>query len=114
VQIPLHISFHKVDRSDAVDGYVRAEAGKLDKFFGRVTACRVAIEAPHRRQHKGRLYRVRVDLVVPGAELTAARNPSAHGAHPDIHVAVRDAFRAVRRRLQDHARRRREPIGAVP
>jgi ribosome-associated translation inhibitor RaiA len=114
MQIPLHISFHNLDHSDAVDAYARAEAGKLDKFYDRITACRVAVEAPHRGQHKGKLYRVRVDLVVPGAELTAARNPSAHGEHADIHVAVRDAFRAARRQLQDHVRRRREPIGAVP
>ena len=113
MQIPLHISFHNLDRSEAIDACVRAEAGKLDKFFDRITACRVALEAPHRRQHKSKLYRVRVDLVVPGAELTATRNPSAYGAHADIHVAVRNAFHAARRQLQDHARRRREPVGAA-
>jgi ribosome-associated translation inhibitor RaiA len=113
MQIPVHVAFHNLDRSDAVDAAVRAEAEKLEKFFDRITACRVAVEAPHRGQHKGKLYRVRVDLVVPGAELTTARSPSAHTAHADIHVAVRDAFQAARRQLQDHARRRREPVEAA-
>ena len=113
MQTDLQISFHNVDHSDAVDASIRTEADKLDKVYDRITACRVAVEAPHRHQHKGKLYRVRVDLVVPGAELIAARNPSAHGAHTDIHIAVRDAFRAARRQLQDHTRRRRGPTGAA-
>jgi cold shock CspA family protein len=33
------------------------------------------------------------------------RNPSADHAHEDPYVAVRDAFNAARRRLQDHQRR---------
>lgn len=107
MQIPLQVTFHNLDHSDAVDAYIREQAGKLDKFFGRITGCRVAVEAPHNHHQKGGLFRVRVDLVVPRGELVARRNPDAHKAHADIHVAVRDAFRAARRRLLDHARRGR-------
>jgi cold shock CspA family protein len=35
----------------------------------------------------------------------ANREPGEDHAHEDIHVAIRDAFDAARRRLQDHMRR---------
>ena len=39
--------------------------------------------------------------------LVAGRNPDKHAAHQDVYVAIRDAFKAVRRELQDYERRRR-------
>ena len=33
--------------------------------------------------------------------------PSKHAAHEDVYVAIRDAFNAAGRKLQDYARRRR-------
>jgi ribosome-associated translation inhibitor RaiA len=42
---------------------------------------------------------------VPGAELVAN-----HAQHEDIYVAVRDAFQAITRQLEDHARRLRGDV----
>lgn len=70
-------------------------------------ACRVVVEASTRRQLKGRLYHIRVDLTVPGREIVVKRNPPEHRAHEAILVAVRDAFDAARRQLEDHARESR-------
>jgi len=113
MQIPVHVSFHNLDHSDAIDAYIRAEAEKLDKFFDRITACHVVVEAPYRHQRKGKLYRVSVDVVVPGAELATTQSRTKHAAQADLHVAVRDAFRAARRRVQDRARRGRATAGAA-
>ena len=38
------------------------------------------------------------------------RDNSQAGAHHDVHVAIRDAFDAARRRVQDFARRRRGEV----
>jgi cold shock CspA family protein len=51
------------------------------------------------------LYNVRIDMTVPGAELVIKREPNE-----DLDVAIRDAFDAARRQLEDFARRHR---GAV-
>ena len=67
-------------------------------------------EAPNRRHREGSLYHIRVDLKVPGREIVVKRDPSEHHAHEDIYVAVRDCFDAVRRQLEDHARRLRGDI----
>jgi cold shock CspA family protein len=84
----------------------------------------------------GKAYSVRVDLTVPGAELVINRapkrleatrvshglepekdfaevhEPSKHAAHEDVYVAIRDAFNAAARKLQDYARRRRGKVKA--
>jgi cold shock CspA family protein len=56
------------------------------------------------------LYHVRIDLTVPGAELVASREPHDNHAHEDVYVAIRDAFDAMRRQLEAHARRQRGDI----
>jgi hypothetical protein len=41
---------------------------------------------------------------VPGREIVVGREPANH-AHDDMNVAIRDAFDAARRQLEDVARR---------
>jgi hypothetical protein len=48
-----------------------------------------------------------VNITVPGAEIVVSSEPHAAHEHEDAYVAVRDAFSAVARRLEDYARRRR-------
>jgi cold shock CspA family protein len=110
MQLPVQITFRGVDHSDAVEANIHERAGRLEQFYDRITGCRVIVETPHVRHHKGNLYHVRIDLTVPGAELVVGRDPAAHHAHEDIHVAIRDAFKAARRQLEDHVRRARGDI----
>src|SRR4030067_658036 len=42
-------------------------------------------------------------MPVPGSELVVKREP-----HEDLYVAIRDAFDAARRQLEEHVRRQRE------
>lgn len=112
MQLPLQITFRHMEPSPSVEAHIRERAEGLDRFFGRIMACRVVVEASARHHHKGKLYHVRVDLTVPGREIVVKRDPSEHHAHEDILVAVRDAFDAVRRQLEDHARGTRGDVKA--
>lgn len=107
----LQITFRNIDASGTVEHRVRERAGELERFFDRITACHVVIERPKRRR-QGDLYRVRIDLTVPGRQIVVKRSPTEHQAHEDVYVAVRDAFDAARRRLEDHARRMRGDVKA--
>ena len=104
MQVPLEIVFHNVDRSPAVEAAVRERAAKLEQFAENITSCRVTVEAPHKSHQQGNLYTVRVDLHFPGGEAVANRSPAEHHAHEDVYVALRDAFKAARRQLQDRQR----------
>lgn len=107
MQLPLQITFRDIAPSPAIEAAIREKAEKLNRFYDRIIGCRVLVEAPHRHHHKGKLYHVRVDLTVPDGELVASRNPDQNHAHEDAYVAVRDAFEAVRRQLEDYSARRR-------
>ena len=107
MQQPLQITYRDFPRSDALDADIRDKAAKLEQFYDRIMACRVVVEAPHSHHHKGNLFHIRIDLTVPGSELVVKRAPKEHHAHEDPYVAVRDAFDAARRQLQDYARKQR-------
>jgi ribosome-associated translation inhibitor RaiA len=98
---PLQITLHGVDRSPALEDDIRAKAEKLQQFHHAITSCRVVVERPHRHRHRGGQFVVRLRVAVPGDEIVIN-----HDHAEDVHVAVRDAFDAARRRLEDHVRRR--------
>jgi ribosome-associated translation inhibitor RaiA len=98
------VSFHNLAPSPSLEAEARQEAAALDKVFDRIVSCRVTIEAPPQHHHKGPVYRVRVEVSVPGKHLVVSRAPADHAEHADAHLALRDAFRAARRQLEEHAR----------
>lgn len=106
----VEITFRSMGRSPAMEQRVRKRVEKLDQWFDDLQSCRVVIEADHRHHHKGNLYHVRVVAVVPGAELVVGRDPREHHAHEDAYVAIRDAFDAITRQLEDWARKRRADV----
>lgn len=105
MQIPLQITLRDMPPSEAVETRIREKAQKLDSFYDRIMSCRVVVETPQRHQHQGKLHSVRIDLSVPGAELVVNRVE-----HEDIYVAIRDAFNAIGRKLEDYARRQRGDV----
>jgi len=112
MQIPLQLSFRGMEPSAAVELKVRERVAKLERFSDRITGCRVVVESPHRRHHQGKLFHVRVDLTVPGNELAVSREPAQHHEHEDVYVAIRDAFDAAQRQLEEHTWRHRGAVKA--
>lgn len=114
MEIPLQVTFRGFDGSAAIEAKVRERANKLERFYDRIISCRVLIEDPHRHQHKGKLYHVRIDLTVPQQELVVSHDPGNDHGHEDVYVAIRDAFEAAERQLDEFARRRRDHKGGEP
>ncbi|MCC6468912.1 MAG: HPF/RaiA family ribosome-associated protein [Alphaproteobacteria bacterium] len=106
----VEIIFRNAERSDAVESAVRERAEGLARLHDRLQHCRVVIEMTHRRMPKGREYRARIDLKLPGKNLVVGRASAAAQSHPDVYVAIRHAFDAAQRRLQDFSRRRRGDV----
>lgn len=105
--IPLQITFRNMPASLAVRARIEEQAAKLTRFDDRLMSCRVVVRAPHRHHRKGKLYQVSIDAKVPGTEIAVNRDPGENHAHQDVYVAVRDAFNALTRRLEDASRIRR-------
>lgn len=107
MKLPVEIVFKNLDPSAAIEAKIRERAEKLGVFYDQIMSCRVVVEAPHKHHHTGKLYRILIDLTVPDDELIVSRTPDLNHAHEDLYVAIRDAFDAMRRQLEDYARRRR-------
>jgi ribosomal subunit interface protein len=110
MQLPLEITFRNMDPSPSVEEVVRDKSSKLERFFDRIVSCNVTIEAPHRHQHKGKLYKVRIDIGMPGKDVHVNQEGPKNQAHEDVYVAIRDAFDAAARQVEDYARRLRGDV----
>ncbi|MFN5755719.1 MAG: cold shock domain-containing protein [Planctomycetia bacterium] len=110
MQTAPQVSFDDIPLDEAVREAALRHIEGLESVYDRITGCHVVIAQPHRHKREGRLYSVRVDLVVPGREIVVNRNHPFDHAHEDVYVAMRDSFDAARRQLEDHIRHLR---GAV-
>ena len=102
MEVTLQITTRDIPHSEALETHIREKAEKLGKFYPHIMSCRIVVELPHKHHHQGRLFDVRIDMTVPGGELVINRV-----ANEDVYVAVRDAFDAAKRQLEDYARRQR-------
>lgn len=116
MQVPLRVTFRHMETSPALEARIRARAAELEQFSSRITACHVTVEKLNRRHRQGDVFEVRIELVMPGRKIAIGRDRGLDHAHEDAHVAVRDAFDALRRQLQDHVRESRGEgkLHAVP
>lgn len=97
----LQITLHGVTRSEALEEQIRRRAARLERVHGAITSCRVVVEHPHQHRHQGGHFVVRLHIGVPGGEIVVN-----HDRSEDVYIAVRDAFDAARRQLEDHVQRR--------
>lgn len=107
MQIPLQITIRDMLHSEALEAHIRDKVQKLEALFAHVISCRVVVEVPHRHHNQGKQFNVRLDLGVPGSEIVVNRDH-----HEDVYVALRDAFDAAARQLEDYAHRLRRETKA--
>ena len=112
MQLPLQIAFRHMEHSAAIEALVREKAAKLDQFAGHIMSCRVVVEPAGKHHRHGNLYAVHIDTTLPGGEVVVTHEPGEHTEAKDIAVALRDAFDAARRQLEDAVRRRRGAVKA--
>lgn len=99
MHVPLQITMRHIPQSEALEARIRQRAAKLDEFHPNVTACNVTVEEQRRHHQQGRWFNVRVAVRVPSHEIVVNRD---HDEDP--YVALREAFDAATRRLEDVAR----------
>lgn len=108
--MPLDITFHGMDGTDTLRADIRRHADKLEQFAQGIIKCSVVMEPAEHHHHKGNRFVVRIRLTLPGGELDVGHAPSGDQSHQDAYVAIRDAFGAMRRKLQDFHRRQQGQV----
>ena len=104
------IHFLDGPRSEPIQSRIEERAERLARFSGGIRKCDVWLESPHGHHRQGRLYGIRIRLTVPGDEITIERQPETD----DVRIAIREAFDAARRKLEDYERQRRGERKAHP
>jgi len=103
LQVPLEITGHHVSVSTRTEELIARKAKKLERFYDRLTSCRVVLDGPEGKN--GSPFKVRIHMGVPGSELTIDRQQQ-----DDLTAAIHAAFDAATRKLQDYARTRRGEV----
>lgn len=106
MNVPTELNFHGMGPSDAIKAEVDRRVERLNQFEQRISKCRVVIDAPHQSARKGRLYRVHLDIHVPGKVLAVHRGEGEIPGHERLDQALDDAFGAGERLLRDRHERR--------
>ena len=60
--MPVHVSFHNMDRCGQLEKSIFLHAGKLKTLYGGATSCRVAVIASKHRENRFKVLDVVVDL----------------------------------------------------
>jgi ribosomal subunit interface protein len=108
MQTPLQITFRSIAHSDAFATHVSRRAEKLERLFDRIVSCHVVLEHAGHHRSRGELYRVTINLGLPGHEILVSHAPSEHGFLDDARETADRAFDQVERELEDWVKRRRE------
>lgn len=108
--LPLQITFRHMAPSPALEARIRMLAAKLDRFSAHIMRCHVIVQPPAHHKHQGNLYDFRIDITLADQQIAVRHAHPADHAHEDPYVALRDAFAAARRRLEDYERKRRGDV----
>lgn len=108
---PIQVTFKGLDPSPAVEAQIVSKVEMLERFFDRIIGCEVVLERLSQHSRKGDPYGVRLELSVPGGPpIVVSRPHHDRGDHDDPYIAIRDAFNAAKRQLQDRARKQRGEV----
>ena len=105
MQRPIQITSRDFVLTDAMRATMGERAKALENYFSRLTGCHVVVDAPVHHHRRGGPFSVRIDLRTPGAELSVNKQHA-----DDLAIAIREAFDAARRCLEDHLREQRQDV----
>jgi putative sigma-54 modulation protein len=97
---PIEVHFHGIDKSEAIEGRVRDKVAKLEKHCGRMTRCRVVLEAPHRSPTKPKVFQIKIEINLPHRRpIVVTHEREGSHASTELRLAIRDAFEAALRKV---------------
>ena len=104
MQITPQITFEGSESSDAARDVITREIARLETHNKRITGCRVTVCKPSHKNSHGTGFPVHIWLTIPSYENIVVNNSASDDArHEHAEVAIKDAFAAARRQVDDLA-----------
>ena len=110
-QTSLQIVFHNLQPSASLEAEIRKRVAKLEKLYGRLTSCRVSVEARHQQHRPATGFEVHIEITAPGGTIVVSEEPhhvSERHRKPTPRNAVHDAFKIAEKRLKAFKTQRNE------
>lgn len=107
MQRPLKITARNFTLNAAFEAEIKDKVAALDSYYDRISGCEVTVGAPVKHHRKGGPFEVHIRLTVPNKELVVN-----HQFEGELSAAIREAFDAIRRQLEDHVREMRGDVKA--
>jgi ribosomal subunit interface protein len=108
MEIPLELSFHNIEPSDALKARVQSHIARLEQYHDHIVSCRVKIELPHKSQKaSGNQPDAHIIIRVPGKEIVVSRHMNHNGhkkADNDPYSVVDEAFETALHQLKEWRR----------
>lgn len=99
--LQVSVTLEGLPASAALTADIDKHARRMLRFAPRLMACHVTVRRSEHRHRTGNRFAVHVHASLPGADIDAGSHADPEHGHEDPHVAVRDAFAALQRQLQD-------------
>jgi ribosome-associated translation inhibitor RaiA len=104
METPLQIELDGVKSSAYLKELIESNLAKIEKRFGRATACRVVVRAPNAHHQSGEPFEVSIRIALPARkEINVNHTPSQDERLADLTAAVNAAFKRALRQLDDEA-----------
>jgi cold shock CspA family protein/ribosome-associated translation inhibitor RaiA len=113
MQVPAEISFQNCEPSEEIRTEIGKQISRLEKFSDRITSCHVAVSGPQSRHRQGEGFKVDLRLAMPQHKdviVNKSHDKAAQNEH--VLVAIRGAFSAAQRQIEDAMRDMRGEIKA--
>lgn len=108
--ISLKITFQGMQASEVLRAKIAARAQRLLRYADDIVECDVVVRACEHRHTHGNRYNVHARVAMRDREIEAGRTPGADSEQDDPYKAAAHTFDVLRRRIEDHVRRRRGDV----
>ena len=100
METPLQLELYGLEHSDHVRDLIDRNLSKIEKRYGRATACRVVVRAPNAHHRHGEPFDVSIRIALPAKrEINVDHTPGGDDRLADLDFAVNDAFKRALRQL---------------
>lgn len=110
--IPTRVLFDGMDASAALRAKIEQRAQRLARFAADIETCQVTVRACEHHHRHGNRYNVHARVTMHGRTIEAGHTPTSDPGHDDPYMAMAQTFDSLRRRIEDHVRRRRGDVKA--